>query len=469
MDEPFEDKYDLAEELGSGSFSIVYRCVDKVTSGAKAVKVIEKEKASKQQLGDAMKEVRIMELIGSHTNICGLHEHYDSATHLYIVLDLIGGPPLLRQITERKHYGEKDAAGLIHNLCAAIDFLAKKGVCHRDLKPENIMLAEVPGPDPESETKIKLVDFGFASEGSNEDPQLTLCCGSPMYIAPEILNCGLFKTGGPYGIAVDMWSLGVISYILLCGYAPFRGASKNEMFKKIVKGSYSYPSNKVWGQVSDEAKDFISGLLILDPEERLTASEALEHEWLGMYSPTARKEQRDLDGVIDNLVKFNAAEQWRKGIFGVEAITRMRYAALCKQLSVRPNSDIEKILTEATSAINEVDLSKNYLGPKGLLALLPLVAEKNEIVSLKFGSNGVNNAVVDELCKTIKRHPGIQTVDLSNNAISHIAGRQILDVVRTNQRIVEFGLRDTMLQEVAVSRINAALEANRAREQGAAA
>eukprot|EP00756_Hemistasia_phaeocysticola_P034316 Hpha_TRINITY_DN16515_c1_g8::TRINITY_DN16515_c1_g8_i1::g.133865::m.133865/K04515/CAMK2; calcium/calmodulin-dependent protein kinase (CaM kinase) II len=474
MSEPFEDKYDLEGELGSGSFSTVYRCVDKVTGGASAVKVIEKEKASKQQLGDAMKEVHILEVLGQHSNkcLCAMHEYFSTPTQLYIVLDLVAGPPLLQQITQRKHYSEKDAAHLTRNMLEAVGFMAEKRICHRDLKPENIVLAEVPGSDPLSETRVKIVDFGFADEANPDDPQLTMCCGSPMYIAPEILNCGLFKTGGPYGVECDMWSLGVICYILMCGYPPFRGASKNEVFKKIIRGTYSFPPQKVWGQVSDEAKDFVSGLLVLDPQERRSAKEAKKHPWVShLEAPgdALAPPDRHLEEVVGNLREFNAAEKWRKGIFGIEAITRMRYAALCKKLCVRPNSDIEKILTEATSEINNVDLSKNYLGPKGLLALLPLVQQKPEIISLKFGNNGVNNTVVQELCRIIKTHPGVQSVDLSENAISHLAGRQILDAVSTNKRIVEFMLDNTMLAESAIRRIAEAVERNKLRAADPAA
>jgi calcium/calmodulin-dependent protein kinase-4 len=165
------------------------------------------------------------------------------------------------------YYSEKDAACCVSQMLEAVKYLHENDVIHRDLKPENLLYE-----DSKEDARLKLADFGL-SKIIDSDVQTQTVCGTPGYCSPEILK------GRKYGTSVDMWSVGVITYILLCGYEPFYSDNEAEMFKKILKCDYMFDS-PWWDDVSDNAKDLISRLLVLDPTKRLTASEALHHPWV---------------------------------------------------------------------------------------------------------------------------------------------------------------------------------------------
>ena len=437
----FSDNYTFLDEIGRGHFSIVHSCERK--DGTKfAAKVIAK---SDEVIGGVMddlhKEVNLLTEVKGHEHITAMEDFFETETELIIVMDLMEGGMLFNQIVLQKHYSEASAAVVVKNLLSALKHMHERNIAHRDLKPENIMLTV-----SDDITNCKIVDFGFAEKSP---PRLTKCCGTPLYIAPEILNCGLFKTGEDYGLECDMWSLGVIAYILLCGYPPFRGRSTNEQFKSIVRGRYTFPVSRVWGIISDPAKEFISSLLTLSPEDRTTASDALEAEWIISNSDP----DDNLVETVANLVDFNARQQWRRGIFGVEAITRMQYATACKNLFMKPNSDIVKTFNEATDQVTILDLRRNYVGPKGIMALLPILQQNHQIEKLIFGSNGLNNSVIEKLCQVLKKHKSVHSVDLSNNPISHMAGKYLLSTLQANNNITEINLCGTHLLESTIKKL----------------
>eukprot|EP01060_Flectonema_neradi_P002245 TRINITY_DN11366_c0_g2_i1.p1 TRINITY_DN11366_c0_g2~~TRINITY_DN11366_c0_g2_i1.p1 ORF type:complete len:480 (+),score=66.47 TRINITY_DN11366_c0_g2_i1:83-1441(+) len=444
----YSDSYSLIEEIGRGHYSVVHRCERK--DGEKfAAKVILKGTEVVDIMDEIRREVELLKEVKGHEHITTIEDSFESENELIIIMDLMEGGMLFDQIVRQKHYSETSAAVVLRNLLSALKHMHERGIAHRDLKPENIMLTV-----KSDITHCKIVDFGFAEKCP---PNLSKCCGTPLYIAPEILNCGLFKTGDEYGLECDMWSLGVIAYILLCGYPPFRGRSTNEQFKAIVRGRYSYPANKVWGVISDPAKEFVSSLLILDTSERATAGQALEAEWIISSSDP----DENLTETVANLVDFNARQHWRKGIFGVEAITRLQYAASCKALCMKPNSDIIRMFNEATTQITIFDLSRNYVGPKGIMSLLPILQENSQIEKLIFGNNGLNNAVMEELCRVLKKHKGVKSVVLSENPISHMAGRHLLSAIQFNTNIVDIELEGTNLLDSTIKKIEAQLARNR--------
>eukprot|EP01064_Diplonema_japonicum_P016121 TRINITY_DN24132_c0_g1_i1.p1 TRINITY_DN24132_c0_g1~~TRINITY_DN24132_c0_g1_i1.p1 ORF type:complete len:472 (+),score=110.09 TRINITY_DN24132_c0_g1_i1:44-1417(+) len=447
-DEVFLDHYEKGPLLGKGHFGVVYSCTDKHGTTL-AVKHIEKAKLTPTQLKDAVREVKLMKVVAGHKHIARCVRHYETEMELDIVMELVEGGELFDQIVKQKHYSEADAAVVAHNILTALDHMHSRNVTHRDLKPENILLS-----DKSDITNIKIIDFGFAA---STPPLLEQCCGTPLYIAPEVLNCGLFKTGGPYSTECDVWSAGVIIYILLCGFPPFRGRSTNEQFKNIVRGVYAFPPNRVWGVITDSAKDLISKLLVLDPADRLSAREALQHPWLEGRSTAP---DANLEETVTNLKEFNAVQQWRKGIFGVEAITRLQYAASCKELSLKPNSEIVKIFTEATTTVHSLDLSKNYIGAKGLMALLPLVRDNDKIQTVILGNNGINNAVMEKFCQVLRKHPSLTSVDLSDNPISHMSGRYLLNALQTNTSITTCTLEGTAIMESTLKKIALQVDRN---------
>jgi len=193
---------------------------------------------------------------------------------LYLVMELATGGQLFERIAERQHYTETNAKEVMRQLCTAIDYFHSLGIVHRDLKPENLLLLN------RSDTNIKVTDFGFSRIFDNlltEKQMMTTICGSAGYLAPEIIN------GDGYDSKVDMWSAGVILYVLLSGYPPFYSENENELWEIIMSGEYSFHS-PYWDRISPEGIDLIQRLLVLEPTKRLTASEVLEHEWFKINS-----------------------------------------------------------------------------------------------------------------------------------------------------------------------------------------
>ncbi|KAH3759626.1 myosin light chain kinase [Pelomyxa schiedti] len=260
--EVFFDRYEVMEELGRGTFSVVARAIDKFTGESYAVKMLHKSSCCTAKLE------KELELLGTmqHPNIIKLIRSYESPTKVFIVLELARGGELFERIVERKYYSECDAAEVVRKVTQAILFLHQRNVIHRDLKPENILLRS-----ERSDTDVCIADFGLARL-IPETLMVTTACGSPAYVAPEVLD------GTGYGPLVDMWSIGVISYILLCGYPPFYADSLPELLERIQNCDYQM-EDEDWCHVSSEARDFVRQLLVRC-DSRMSASQALAHPWL---------------------------------------------------------------------------------------------------------------------------------------------------------------------------------------------
>jgi len=256
--------YDVGTELGRGSFSIVHSAERRSDKKKVAVKIVEKSQISDRSLSSLQKEVEIMKTL-KHQNIVELVEVWDFNSQFFIVLELMLGGELYDHIVGRGAYSEKDATIVLEQLCKAIEFMASHNICHRDLKPQNLLC------DPTG-LQIKVADFGL-SRIFTSDEKLRTKCGTPDYIAPEII------LGEPYTSKVDMWSAGVVTYELLCGSPPFDGANIQQLFSAIAYTEVDFP-NAEWETISPEAKGFIRKLLAKNAAERMSASEALLHPWL---------------------------------------------------------------------------------------------------------------------------------------------------------------------------------------------
>jgi len=206
-----------------------------------------------------------------HNNILQLHEIYEDDENVYIVMELIEGSELFDRIVEKGFYSERDAINIVKQIVCAVSYLHDIGVVHRDLKPENLLCSG----HGENEI-VKIADFGLSKFHSDEDKLMT-SCGTPGYVAPEVL------LSERYDKSVDMWGIGVITYILLAGYPPFYDENDNEdetgLFEKVINVEYDF-EDECWDEISDLAKEFISALLQRVPSNRLTATQALEHPWL---------------------------------------------------------------------------------------------------------------------------------------------------------------------------------------------
>lgn len=259
-----KDKYEFLEELGRGEFSTVYKGKDRETGELYAIKCIEKHELDTTRLDT---EVEILKSV-DHPHIISLREYFDTPDSLYLVVELVSGGELFDKITELGAYSERTAAELVANILSAVKYLHSKNIAHRDLKPTNLLLKS-----EDDLTNVKIADFGL-SKIIGENTMMQTACGTPIYVAPEVL------TGEAYEMEVDLWSVGVITYILLCGFPPFfdDGSNMGQLFEQIMSGDFDYPE-EYWADISDEAKDLIDHLLLVDPKQRYTAERALQHPW----------------------------------------------------------------------------------------------------------------------------------------------------------------------------------------------
>jgi len=259
-----ESFYQLGQEIGQGGFSIVYKAKRIKDGEPFAIKRITKNEEG-VDIDLLKREIYIMKKV-NHPHILKLFEVYEDEDYFWLVLELVEGLELFDKIVDRGNYSEKDAANIVKQIVQAVQYLHAHNIVHRDLKPENLLSAG----DGDEEV-VKVADFGFAKNFDEE--KLITSCGSPGYVAPEVL------TEDSYTNAVDMWSVGVIIYILLSGYPPFYDESPPKIFKKITEALYDF-NDAAWQKVSDSAKDLINKLLVKNPKERLTAAQCLRHPWL---------------------------------------------------------------------------------------------------------------------------------------------------------------------------------------------
>jgi len=288
-----EEYYEIKGELGRGGMSIVREGIDKKSGERWALKDI--DKSIVDDLAVLQREIDIMKKL-SHKNVLQLREVFESNDKICLVTELVNGGELFEKIVEVGSYTEPDAANIVRQVVEGVAYLHANGVAHRDLKPENLLVG---GPN---EDEIKIADFGLSkSFGSGPEGRLETSCGTPDYVAPEVLR------GEVYDHSVDLWSIGVITYILLCGFPPFWGESQGELFDKILSVSFDFPDPE-WTNVSQDAKDFISHLLVKDPAERFTAKQCNEHKWIKGSTNKAAANGKNLRSLesVRNLQEYNA-------------------------------------------------------------------------------------------------------------------------------------------------------------------
>jgi len=250
---PISQQYEFGGELGRGGFSIVLEAVSKEDGEKYAIKVI--EKAMIDDFEQLKREIKIMKKI-EHKNVLKLYEIYEDVNHVYIVMELVEGSELFDRIVSKGYYTEKEAINVIKQILDAVRYLHENGIAHRDLKPENL-LCSGEGDDE----IVKIADFGL-SKMFTAGEKLMTGCGTPGYVAPEVL------LSEEYDNKVDLWSIGVITYILLSGYSPFYAENETGLFEKIMTAEYDF-DNECWDDISQPAKDFITQLLKKKSEEKI--------------------------------------------------------------------------------------------------------------------------------------------------------------------------------------------------------
>ncbi|GMH01333.1 hypothetical protein Nepgr_003172 [Nepenthes gracilis] len=261
------DKYVVGRELGRGEFGVTYLCTDKETKEKLAVKSISKRKLrTAVDVEDVRREVAIMSTLPEHPNLVKLRATYEDNVAVHLVMELCEGGELFDRIVARGHYSERAAAGVARTIAEVVRLCHVNGVMHRDLKPENFLFANKRENSP-----LKAIDFGL-SVFFRPGERFTEIVGSPYYMAPEVLKRN-------YGPEVDVWSAGVILYILLCGVPPFWAETEQGVALSILRGVIDF-KREPWPQISDSAKSLVRQMLEPQPQKRLTAQQVLDHPWI---------------------------------------------------------------------------------------------------------------------------------------------------------------------------------------------
>eukprot|EP00494_Astrolonche_serrata_P025164 UN25425 len=262
----FHDVWDMHEKLGSGSFGIVRRCTRKSDQQVGAVKIIKKSGLSAKEQTNLERETKIL-YKADHPHCVRMYDAYNSKHYLYLIMEVCEGGELFDAITEEDCFNEKKAAEVIKQIALALQYLHQHDIVHRDLKPENVLYAD------KKKTILKLMDFGLAKALDANDSTLETRCGTLHYVAPEVLG------RQPYTHKCDLWSLGIILYVLLCGYLPFYHDDRAITAKLVRRGTFEFDDEE-WGDISDGAKNLISKLICKDVNKRIDSKDVLADPWL---------------------------------------------------------------------------------------------------------------------------------------------------------------------------------------------
>lgn len=286
-----EQEYTIGEVMGSGAFATVRKVTHKETNMPRALKIIKKN--PKQDSSRMYLEVDILKTL-IHPNIMQIYEFYEDKRNFYIITEFCEGGELFDKIVEKGSFKEDDASGIMNQLISAINYCHINNIVHRDLKPENILL------DTKKNNIIKIIDWGTARFFDKEkNKKMNKISGTPYYIAPEVLN-------EKYDQKCDIWSCGVIMYILLCGYPPFNGDTDNEILAKIKSGKFTFPDEE-WSTISNDAKDLIKSMLEFDSKTRPGADQCLTHSWFTSNKlKTNTVDANVTKRALTNMKKFSA-------------------------------------------------------------------------------------------------------------------------------------------------------------------
>ncbi|XP_050702039.1 myosin light chain kinase, smooth muscle-like isoform X1 [Eriocheir sinensis] len=314
--ESFDKQYKLHEEVGKGRFGIVYRVTEKTTGTRRAAKIIKCIRAADKE--KVKEEIDIMNAL-RHPKLLQLGAAYERQREFIMVMEYISGGELFeRVVADDFALTERDCILFVRQICDGVNYMHKNLIVHLDLKPENILCVR------KTSHQIKLIDFGLARRFNPDDPCRVLF-GTPEFIAPEVINYE------PIGFASDMWSVGVICYVLLSGLSPFMGDSDAETFANITRAEFDFDDD-AFDAISDDAKDFITSLLIHKKENRLTAEQCFNHPWLAQT-------EADMNKVVistDKLKKFIIRRKWQKTGNALRALGRI--TSLTNRRSSQPSS-----------------------------------------------------------------------------------------------------------------------------------
>ncbi|CEM12751.1 unnamed protein product [Vitrella brassicaformis CCMP3155] len=295
------DSYRMGEKLGDGAFGCVRKAVHRETNQVRAVKTISKQAVAKGDEKEKLfAEVAALKEL-DHPNIMNLFEFYEDQKHYHLVSELLTGGELFDKVIEMNHFSEAMAAESIAQVLSGVVYCHKRNIVHRDLKPENLLLESKAEGAP-----IKIIDFGTAKlfpRDNGKGMLMSQKLGTPYYVAPEVLR-------GRYDEKCDVWSSGVILYILLVGYPPFNGEDDNAILRAVESGKYSTKGSE-WRNISKEAKNLLAKMLEYSPSRRVSAEEALSDPWIQKYRSVhiSKPTSADLTSSLGRLKQFKSSQR----------------------------------------------------------------------------------------------------------------------------------------------------------------
>ena len=342
----FFEEFKIGSELGKGAFSVVKEAIHLKSKKVMAVKIIKTKSISAREMGKIERETRICRRISKHANIASMYKHYSHPDNYYMVFELITGGELFDDIVKREFYSEEDASKAIRQILEAINYCHDQQIVHRDLKPENLLLSSKVHP-----ADIKVADFGLAIE--LEHPTAFSWygfAGTPGYLSPEVIK------RESYGRPVDTWAIGVILYILLVGYPPFWDEVQERLYKQIKEGKYDFPKPE-WDTVSKSAKDLIVRMLTVNPHNRITIADSLEHPWVkGKEASKIHRQE-----TLRQMKTFNARRKLRSAVNVNIFLNRMIPASSAKEQAEETDKAGEHTDLEADTIKADIQLSTQKL------------------------------------------------------------------------------------------------------------
>lgn len=340
-----QDFYSVGPVLGKGAFGTVYQAIDKKTGVHYACKSISKAKlVCKEDVEDVQREVEVLHLVSDHPNIALLVGAFEDKSHVHLVLEICNGGELFDRIVSKGNLSERQAAEYFRTMVQVAAHCHQLGVMHRDIKPENFLLT-----DRSEQAVIKAADFGLCTY-FQPGQRFRHIVGSAYYVAPEVLQKN-------YSYEADMWSLGVVLYILLCGLPPFWGDTEEEIFKMVLKSDLDFKTAP-WPSVSEQAKDCVRQLLDRNVSKRITAAQVLQHPWL---TQQGLQSDKPLDNVvIERMRQFAGMTKLKKAAFLVVArcLSSEEISGL-RQLFRTIDTD-----NSGTITVDELKVAMNKMGSK---------------------------------------------------------------------------------------------------------
>ncbi|CAH8373176.1 unnamed protein product [Eruca vesicaria subsp. sativa] len=418
------DLYTLSRKLGQGQFGTTYLCTEVATGVDYACKSISKRKLiSKEDVEDVRREIQIMHHLAGHKNIVTIKGAYEDPLYVHIVMEVCAGGELFDRIIQRGHYSERKAAELTKIVVGVVEACHSLGVMHRDLKPENFLLV-----NKDDDFSLKAIDFGL-SVFFKPGQIFKDVVGSPYYVAPEVLL-------KHYGPEADVWTAGVILYILLSGVPPFWAETQQGIFDAVLKGDIDFDSDP-WPVISDSAKDLIRKMLCSNPSERLTAHEVLRHPWI---CENGVAPDRALDpAVLSRLKQFSAMNKLKKMALKViaESLSEEEIAGL--------RAMFEAMDTDNSGAITFDEL-------KAGLRRYGSTLKDTEIQDLMEAADVDNSGTID-YSEFIAATIHLNKLDREEHLVSAFQyfdkdGSGYITIDELQQSCVEHGMTDVFLEDV---------------------